>query len=119
MTQLVNKATDHQMMMAKAVNVLYLAGLILTGGLLNLAGLIIAYVQRGSAPAWLQTHFTYQIRTFWIGALYALIGIITAPILVGIFVLFMTLVWVAVRCVRSWQKIGLQQAIAQPRSWGF
>jgi uncharacterized membrane protein len=112
MTQLVNKATDHQMMMAKAVNVLYLAGLIL-------AGLIIAYVQRGSAPAWLQTHFTYQIRTFWIGALYALIGIITAPILVGIFVLFMTLVWVAVRCVRSWQKIGLQQAIAQPRSWGF
>jgi uncharacterized membrane protein len=35
----------------------------------HIVGLVMAYVSRDTAPDWLETHYTYQIRTFWIGRL--------------------------------------------------
>lgn len=52
---------------AKIVYVLYLVGILF--GLTTLIGVVMAYVNRGDAPEWLKTHYQYQIRTFWIGAL--------------------------------------------------
>ncbi len=48
---------------------LYLASII-TGGLTALVGVVIAYVYQGKGPEWLDRHYRYQIRTFWIGLLY-------------------------------------------------
>ena len=44
---------------------LYFAGF-LTSGVTTIAGLILAYVGRGGAPAWAQSHYEFQIRTFWL-----------------------------------------------------
>ncbi len=103
--------------MAKAIYILFLLSLILP--LTGLIAVILAYVYQGKGPAWLETHFRYQIRTFWIGLLYSLIGIITAPVLVGYLVLFFVLVWVIVRCAKGLQQLDNQAEVQKVSSWLF
>ena len=68
-----------------AIYILYLASFL--AGLTGIVGVVLAYVNRGSGPAWLDTHYTYQIRTFWIGLVYTVIGFVTMIFLVGWLVL--------------------------------
>ncbi|MDG4869203.1 hypothetical protein P8631_14505, partial [Guyparkeria sp. 1SP6A2] len=58
--------------MAMVIYALYLASFVL--GFTSLIGVIIAYVYRGKGPVWLDEHYRYQIRTFWIGLLYGSIA---------------------------------------------
>ena len=62
---------------------LYLAAFI-TGGLTAIIGLIIAYVQRGTAGPIMRTHYTFLIRTFWIGLVLAILGGIVGGVLFAI-----------------------------------
>ncbi|NLG74719.1 MAG: hypothetical protein GX535_00625, partial [Xanthomonadaceae bacterium] len=55
--------------MAKIIYVLYLVGLLTA--LTSLVGVVMAYIYRDEAPDWLKTHYTFQIRTFWLMLLYA------------------------------------------------
>ena len=48
--------------LAKLVYMLLLFGLIVSP--LAVIGLIIAYVQNDTGPAWLNSHYRFQIRTF-------------------------------------------------------
>src|SRR5258708_39589824 len=50
---------------ANIVYILYLVGLIVP--MTPIVGLIMAYVNYGDAPEWVQSHYRFQIRTFWIG----------------------------------------------------
>ena len=58
-----------------------------TNGITTLVGLILAYIFAGDAAAEEKTHYTYQIRGFWIFLLYAVIlsviSLILALILLG------------------------------------
>jgi uncharacterized membrane protein len=52
----------------KLVYGLYLVSVLV--GLTLLVGLVMAYINRGQvAGTWAESHYTYQIRTFWIGLL--------------------------------------------------
>lgn len=84
-----------------------------------LVGVIMAYVNKGDAPEVLQSHYQFQIRTFWIGLLYGFIGVVLTVILIGWLVLFFTLIWWIVRNVKGMQLLGKQAAIANPTSWMF
>jgi uncharacterized membrane protein len=53
-------------------------------GITALVGVIIAHIQVGSADPMLSTHYRFQIRTFWIGLLYVVIGTILTFAVVGI-----------------------------------
>lgn len=100
-----------------AVYVLYLVSLLI--GITAVVGVIIAYVNRSSAPEWLQEHYRFQIRTFWIGLLYAFVGALTALILIGWLILLFTLVWFIVRCVKGMMYLNEKRAPADPGSWMF
>ena len=54
------------------VYILYLAGFFT--GISALAGVIIAHMQVGRSDPVSNTHFQFQIRTFWIGLLYVVVG---------------------------------------------
>ena len=84
---------------AKLVYILYLASLIV--GVTGIIGLIMAYVYRADAPEWVKTHYRFQIRTFWIGLLYAFLSLLTVIIIVGIFFGAFTVIWWIVRCVKG------------------
>ena len=113
---LLTKSPDSAANMAKLVYVLYLAGFVL-GGITSVVGVIIAYIYRGEAPGWVKTHFTFQIRTFWIGLLFCVIGGMTTLILIGWFVLLFVVIWMIVRCVLGLKTVLANQPYPKPETW--
>jgi len=104
--------------LALVVYALYALGSIFTGGVLTLVGLVIAYVNRGDAAGtWVESHFQWQIRTFWIGALFALISILLMFLVIGFVLIILTAVWVVVRVAVGWSHLAKEQPIPNPTSW--
>ena len=100
---------------ARFIYILYLAGLIV--GVTMLIGLVMAYVYRAGAPAWLASHYRFQIRTFWIGLLYSVIGLATSFIFIGFLVLLFVLVWLIVRCVRGLKHLSAGEPYPTVEAW--
>jgi uncharacterized membrane protein len=100
---------------AKLIYILYLASLIV--GITAIVGVIMAYVNRGEAPAWVEAHYRFQIRTFWIGLLYGFISFITAFILIGFLFALFTLVWWIVRCAKGLQRQSRGEPYDNPATW--
>jgi uncharacterized membrane protein len=75
-------------------------------GVTAIVGIIIDYVkQDDAAGTWLESHFRWQIRTFWFGLLWALIGAATFFLLIGIAVLFANFCWIIYRIVKGWLNL--------------
>lgn len=70
---------------------LYIASLLLV--ITSVAGLKLAYDSRESATDVDRSHYTYQIRMFWIGLLLIVVGLIGIPFVVGYFVIIGWGVW--------------------------
>lgn len=95
---------------------LYLAGLV-TANITLLIGVVIAYVYRKEAAPWLQAHYRYMIRTFWIGTLYSIIAFMLSIILVGLLLWPLLAVWLGVRCVLGWLNVRKGEPPTRPNSW--
>jgi uncharacterized membrane protein len=95
---------------------LTLAGLI-TGGLTSVVAVVLAYVSRKGAPDWLQSHYEFQIRTFWLSLLFGVIGGALTVIGIGIFLLAALGVWIAVRCIMGLSWLLKGQAYPTPKNW--
>ena len=113
----VSSALRHPMTMPRTAYVLY--ALSVVSGFPMLVGLIVAYVARAEAPYWLQSHYTFLIRTFWYFIALFLIGIVLAFFLVGFMLLWVLPLWVAIRVVRGWLLLEDQKAVPDPDSWLF
>jgi uncharacterized membrane protein len=88
-----------------AVYVLQAAGFF-TGGITWIVAVVINYVKREEvAGTWLESHFRWQIRTFWFGLLWGVIGGILALVLVGFAILFADAVWIIYRIVKGWLNL--------------
>jgi uncharacterized membrane protein len=111
------------------VYALYLLGLV--NGLTILIGLVIAYANRNPSASAAQTHYIFQIRTFWTGiALWAIAcvllmwGIPLSAILIGIpflivagLIFALTHIWFAVRCILGLIHVSRGEPYPRPRSW--
>ncbi len=102
---------------ANLIYILYLLNLIF--GVTSFIGVIMAYVNKGGAPEWVQSHYRFQIRTFWIGLLFAVVGAVTAAFVVGILVLAFLFVWWIARCVTGMRYLSEGRAHPNPASWMF
>ena len=102
----------------KIIYILLLAGLV-TGGLASLVGVVMAYMNRGEADEMASTHYTWQIRTFWISLLYWFVSAILAMALIGFLLMVVVLVWYIVRCVKGFQALDKGEPIANVESWLF
>ncbi len=102
---------------ANLIYILYLLSLIF--GVTSLVGVIMAYINKGDAPEWLQSHYRFQIRSFWIGLLLGVIGAVTAVFVVGILILVFLFVWWIARCVKGMRYISEGSAHPDPASWMF
>jgi uncharacterized membrane protein len=99
----------------KLIWFLYLLSLVL--GITSIVGLVFAYLNRGKAGGWVESHYTYQIRTFWIGLLYVFASIILAFLLIGFLLMIAVAVWFIVRIVIGLQRAAQAQPIDNPQSW--
>ena len=84
-------------------------------GIPSIIAVIMNYVRRSDARGtWLDSHFSWQIRTFWYTALWvvliALISMILLPLLgLGILVFFVAFgllaLWLVYRVARGWLRL--------------
>jgi uncharacterized membrane protein len=100
---------------ANIIYILYLASIIV--GITAIIGVIMAYVNRGSGPEWVESHYRFQIRTFWIGLLIGVIGFLTILIIIGWLIILFYLIWLIVRCVKGMSYISKAQAHPDPATW--
>jgi uncharacterized membrane protein len=75
-------------------------------GVTLFAGVIINYLRRKQAAGtWLESHFIWQIRTFWWSLAWCVLGIATAILIVGFLILAASAVWFVYRIVRGWTEL--------------
>jgi uncharacterized membrane protein len=99
------------------VYILYLVGFLT--GITVLVGVVIAYLQRDSTDRVSQSHFQFQITTFWIGLLYFFVGLFTIHFGIGVVILLWWLVWTVIRCVKGLLTLNMGEPIRSPNSWWF
>lgn len=96
---------------------LYLASAVV--GVTAFVGLIMAYMSRSTAQPWAETHYTWAIRTFWIGVLYTIISSILALVAIGFLLMILVAIWAIVRIIAGLQKASREEPMPNPQSWLF
>ena len=102
---------------AKIVYILYMVGLLF--GITGIIGVVMAYINKTDAPEWLKSHYQFQIRTFWIGAIFIFLGSVLSLILVGWFILLFWVVWLIIRSIKGMKALEKNQAVENPTRWLF
>ena len=75
-------------------------------GITAVVGVIINYVKREDARGTVyESHFDWQIRTFWWALAWLVVGVVLAILLVGVLVLFVAWIWMIYRVVKGWLKL--------------
>jgi uncharacterized membrane protein len=104
-------------MLALAVYVLF--GLGYFTGITALIGVIIAHVMVDDADPVLRSHYRFQIRTFWIGLLFLVIGVVLSVVLIGIPILLWWFIWSLIRIIKGGLLLVEHRPIANPCSCSF
>ncbi len=103
--------------LALTVYVLYLVGFVT--GFTALIGVIIAHVKAPLSDDSLRGHFRFQIRTFWIGLLYLVVGWLLSYLIIGIPLLIWWFVWTVIRIIKGMLLLNDGKPIPKPSSWLF
>jgi uncharacterized membrane protein len=94
---------DEKSLKTLAMVVYALQALGFINGVTWIVGVVIGYVKRDEAAgSWLESHFRWQIRTFWWGLLWGLIGAVLLLVLIGYLVWVAAAIWVIYRIVKGW-----------------
>ena len=75
-------------------------------GITIFAAIIINYIKLDDVRGtWLESHFRWQIRTFWFTLLWTVVGFITFFVIVGYFILIGVGLWMIYRIVKGWLRL--------------
>ena len=112
-----NTENTKSVSMAKVIYILLLVSTII--GITGIVGLIMAYVMKDGADDTLMTHYRFQIRTFWIGLLYTMLGAFLLQFIIGFIILFFTFVWVVIRCAKGLRWLERYEPVDNVETWFF
>ncbi|MFP5381089.1 MAG: DUF4870 family protein [Gammaproteobacteria bacterium] len=102
-------ATDEQLASLKTLNhVTYgLYALALLGfGTTAIVAIVINYIKKDDARGtWMESHFAWQIRTFWWSVVWFVLGWLTFLILIGWVVWGVASVWFVYRIAKGWLNL--------------
>jgi len=86
-------------------------------GISLIAAVIVNYVKRDDVRGtWLESHFRWQMRTFWFSLLWSAVGALTALFVVGWWVLFANMCWLIYRIVKGWLYLNSNRPMYQPQT---
>ncbi|HOE18609.1 MAG TPA: hypothetical protein PLX02_13285 [Syntrophorhabdaceae bacterium] len=75
-------------------------------GITAIVAIVINYIKKEDvAGTFLESHFRWQIRTFWFGLLWGVLGGIMALIIIGWAVLVADGIWIIYRLVKGWLRL--------------
>lgn len=80
------------------------------GSVPSIIAVILNYLNRGDAyGTWVETHYRWQIRTFWYAVLWVLVAALLVFTMIGLPLGFMMLavltVWLIYRIARGWLRL--------------
>lgn len=103
----------------KLTHIVYgLQALSLVLGFTWIAAVIVNYIKRDEVKGtYLESHFTWQIRTFWIGLVAGAICFALFIIVIGIFLMPLLGVWLIYRVVRGWLLLNERKPVPNPESF--
>jgi uncharacterized membrane protein len=85
----------------------------------SIIAVILNYVKRGEVRGtWLESHFRWQIRTFWFGLLWVTLCVLFVIFTLGIGILIVWLpiaivsIWFVYRIVRGWLALNSNQPMS-------
>lgn len=99
----------------QVIYILYLASFFI--GVTGIVGIVLAHINQGKSEAWLESHYTWVIRTFWIGVAGALTSAVLFVVLIGFLTIFLVAIWIIIRTVIGLQKLSRNEPIDNPQSW--
>lgn len=100
------------------ISLCYLASFVT--GITGLVGIVLAHVWQGDNKAsWADSHFSYLIRTFWIGFIASIIATVLSFVLIGFLLFPLIAIWVGVRSVMSLIKAQKQEPMPDPQTLLF
>jgi uncharacterized membrane protein len=94
-------------------------------GLPSVLAVILNYVRRAEARGtWLESHFDWQIHTFWYALLWIgvtlLVGAPLTLIIIGVYIVIMGFgivgLWVAYRVARGWLRLRERRPMPRPQA---
>lgn len=94
---------------ALTVYILYLTGYVFL--ITAPIGVLIAYIKRSTSDDISRSHFKFQIRTFWLGALLFVLGCILTAAVVGYLILLVFFVWTLIRIIKGMLRLNERKAI--------
>ena len=72
------------------------------GGLAFIASGVIAYIKHDESIGTLEeSHFQWQIKTFWVGMIGAVAGVVLLIVWIGVIVLALTKLWIIYRSLKG------------------
>ena len=78
----------------------------LISGVTMLIAAILHYVKRDDVVGTMyESHFRWQIRTFWFVILWCVIAVITLPVIIGFFIGGAAYVWYIYRVIKGWLRL--------------
>lgn len=87
----------------------------------SIIAVIVNYVKRGDARGtWLESHFDWQIRTFWFAVLWSIVvfvlGLPLTLVIIGFGIwavgFFLLGVWAIYRIAKGWMRLNDRKAVA-------
>ena len=68
--------------------------------------IILDYIKLDDARGtWLESHFRWQIRTFWFGLLWFVVGGLTVFFIIGGIIIFANSLWLIYRILKGWLNL--------------
>jgi uncharacterized membrane protein len=105
-------AESHLKQMALIGYILYAVSLLIPFAIFGT--LILAYIKRGEAKGtWVESHFRWQIRTFWVMVIATIISIILLFVLIGYFTAIAAGIWFIYRVIRGWLALSNDQPVGK------
>ena len=75
-------------------------------GISSIVAIIMNYVKLSDTRGtWLESHFRWQMRTFWYGILWAVVSFVLMFVMVGYVLLVAVGIWYIYRIVKGWLRL--------------
>lgn len=69
-------------------------------------GVMINYIKQDDVQGtWLESHFRWQLRTFWFSLPWFVLGVLTYIIIIGWVIIGVTALWVIYRILKGWLNL--------------
>lgn len=83
-------------------------------GVPSIIAVIMNYARQSDVRGtFLESHFRWQIRTFWFGLLWGVIGGLLFAVVIGIPILVANAIWIIYRIVKGWLRLSENKPMYQ------